>query len=737
MFLTNHFSRAIPVFLAITLCITPAMVRADSVAAPVARNMYGDIADLYAKSLGLLGAGATSFVQHSQEQKEDNKAFVADGMDSLSELDQTRVVFELFSMFGSKQQSKVLNKNVWKDLELFCGSGDDASVHLLSRLDRTNTIFGKAALAHILAAPISDIQLLRGRQALVRHFLDSTQSFDELDAALNDIAGVQETVLSFWKPTTDFREKSLEKVYWSGKWFKGLKKRLNKSLFGCEVDVRGPQLSVVGMVGMPPIAYVALPTLNTAVSKGMSHIVLKFFEKAAASIDNEFEREAFIASTEESRKIFSEIPTVGSVFKDRLKGLVTARPVRNAYKFVNSKMGMFKKLSGIPAKKKLLIAGGVSAIVAAVSAGVYFYYYKPAKIVVTAELERMRIRQYLQSRLIELAKFVRSARSISYIIDRTPELATVVGSEQLEIVVRRLEDGSYEFDQLMKTLDTHTFEGQPSALSWQGRVLKAHKLMESVKNDLVQVMEAVGRVDAYLSIAKLYQEHADLSSGYCFVDFVQESRPVIDLQGAWNPFIDSGVVVSNNIALGNDKQQNMIITGPNAGGKSTSLKSVMINALLAQSFGISPAASAVITPFSRLATHLNITDDISSGDSLFMAEAKRAKELVDMVNELEHNQFAFTLMDEIFSGTDPEVGARAGYKFAAQLGQKSNSISMIATHFPLITSLEQDRSEQFANYKVTVEKNEDGSIHYFYTLVPGISDQNIAMDILISQGVFA
>ena len=93
-------------------------------------------------------------------------------------------------------------------------------------------------------------------------------------------------------------------------------------------------------------------------------------------------------------------------------------------------------------------------------------------------------------------------------------------------------------------------------------------------------------------------------------------------------------------------------------------------------------------------------------------------------------------MDEIFSGTDPKVGARAGYKFAAQLGQNTNSINMIATHFPRITKLEKHKSKLFSNHKVMVEKNSDGSIHYFYKLVPGISDQNIAMDILVNQGVF-
>jgi DNA mismatch repair protein MutS len=704
MFFTRNLSRAMSAILAITVSVTSVVMRADATVVPVYNNMYGEIADLYLKSLFVASTEKQTFIQDDKPEKEDDKAkvFTASGVDSLSEFEQARVVFELFSQFGIGSYSKVLNRNVFKDLALFSGDGDNSATSFMSRVGKTNTIFGKAALAHMLAAPTDNVHTLLGRQAFVQYLLTDTQTFNELDVALQDVAGVQESVLSFWKPTTDFIKKALDKVYWNSK---TPFKRLNKTVVGCESGVKAGQLSTTMTVGSLPIAYFAIP-MYAVVSIKITAAINKLFGKAV---------DESMASI-----------TIG----DTLKDLITGQYFQTAYSFAKN------KLSDKTLKQKLMIAGGAVPAGALVGAYAYMMFYRPAKMAVVAERERTNIRNYLQGRLIDFETFVRSARNISDILERTPELSQVVEADALSMVTERAEKVSSEFAKLVQTLSTRTFKGKASVLSLHGRVLHAHKLMESVKNDFVQVMEAVGRVDAYLSIAKLYQEHEGLPASYCFVDYVDSSRPVIDLQGAWNPFINPEVVVANNITLGNGKAQNMIITGPNAGGKSTSLKSVMINVLLAQTFGIAPAVSAKITPFAKLATHLNITDDISSGDSLFMAEAKRAKELVDMVNGIGSNQFAFTLMDEIFSGTDPKVGARAGYKFAAQLGQNTNSINMIATHFPRITKLEKHKSKLFSNHKVMVEKNSDGSIHYFYKLVPGISDQNIAMDILVNQGVF-
>ena len=64
-----------------------------------------------------------------------------------------------------------------------------------------------------------------------------------------------------------------------------------------------------------------------------------------------------------------------------------------------------------------------------------------------------------------------------------------------------------------------------------------------------------------------------------------------------------------------------------------------------------------MTPFAAFNCYLNVTDDLSAGLSLFKAELKRAKELLQTIRGLPTNRFSFTLIDELFSGTSPQEGA--------------------------------------------------------------------------------
>ena len=84
-------------------------------------------------------------------------------------------------------------------------------------------------------------------------------------------------------------------------------------------------------------------------------------------------------------------------------------------------------------------------------------------------------------------------------------------------------------------------------------------------------------------------------------------------------------IVKNTIKLGGGNNRNAIITGPNAGGKSTFIKSLTLSILFSQTLGITTANSFKLTPFSLVNTYLNIPD-IKGKESLFEAEMHRARE---------------------------------------------------------------------------------------------------------------
>ena len=106
---------------------------------------------------------------------------------------------------------------------------------------------------------------------------------------------------------------------------------------------------------------------------------------------------------------------------------------------------------------------------------------------------------------------------------------------------------------------------------------------------------------------------------------------------------------------------------------------------------------------------------------------------MDTIEKLDKKCFAFSIMDEMFSGTSPKEGEAATYAVAEDLGSHTNSILLLATHFPKIKDLETT-DKNFKNYQVRVVYNENGTFSYPYKLTEGAADQTVAIDILKDQG---
>ena len=164
--------------------------------------------------------------------------------------------------------------------------------------------------------------------------------------------------------------------------------------------------------------------------------------------------------------------------------------------------------------------------------------------------------------------------------------------------------------------------------------------------------------------------------------------------------------------------KNQIITGPNASGKTTILKSTLINIILTQQFGCGFYDSADFSPFKHIHCYLNIPDT-SGRDSLFQAEARRCKEILDVINDNKGDSH-FCVFDEIYSGTNPEEAANSATAFMLYLQKYKNVSSMLTTHFiDVCKNLNKTKSIQ--NSRMASEKK-GNTITYLYKLEPGISE---------------
>ncbi len=345
-----------------------------------------------------------------------------------------------------------------------------------------------------------------------------------------------------------------------------------------------------------------------------------------------------------------------------------------------------------------------------------------------------------QQELISVAHLVKSMKLIHKAIQSDATLQHLMSSEAAkltELFDPNNKNTSSDLKALIKALSSTSFQGDDSYwLSQQGKILATHHLLVRIKDQLVPYLETFGQIDAYLAVAKLYEEfkhHPNVT--FCLPGFIHAETPHLDAQAYWHPLIDANKVVTNSLAMNQNDAANLIITGPNAGGKTTSLMSLIINVIFAQSFGIAPSASLTLTPFAKIHSYLDITTNLQEGLSLFAAEVDRAKKLKTSIMSCKPGQKTFTIIDEIFSGTDPKVASEVGFNFAQQLGDMKHSMTIITTHFPALTGLEET-THRYVNFKVAdATIHEDGSITYPFKLVPGISSQNIAAQMLSNQGI--
>jgi DNA mismatch repair protein MutS len=306
--------------------------------------------------------------------------------------------------------------------------------------------------------------------------------------------------------------------------------------------------------------------------------------------------------------------------------------------------------------------------------------------------------------------------SIKNIIGNNKIYADIEPSEE---VIKILKSNICEklYDTMYK--NKHVFYCQ------KGKYLKLFlELRETYDTVLKPLLLYIGKIDKYLSIVTLYNELKSSNKHVCFAEYKLSSVPIIHTKKNW--FIklkNNGKIVTNSYKVGNPIR-NCVITGPNAGGKSTHIKTVIFSVLLSQTFGIVPARNFVVTPFHKINTYLNIPDNTGK-ESLFQAEMCRCRDYIDNLESLLPNQFSIIVMDEIFSSTNPEDGIAAGFSILEYLSKKTNNMCLITTHYKYLTGL-----SGFKNYKFPIRINTDGSFTYLYKLKKGINDQYIAIELL-------
>jgi len=210
-----------------------------------------------------------------------------------------------------------------------------------------------------------------------------------------------------------------------------------------------------------------------------------------------------------------------------------------------------------------------------------------------------------------------------------------------------------------------------------------------------------------------------------FCHFIEDNKKIV-LKNSYYASLKHLSPIKNTVKF----NKNFIVSGPNASGKTTLLKSVLINLILSQQFGCGCYDSAKVKPFKYIHCYLNIPDT-SGRDSLFQAEARRCKEIIDNI-DANKNDPHFCIFDELYSGTNPEEAVQSAKSLMEYLVKNRNVSCLLTTHFFKLCKKLKKNNNILNCHMETVKTN--NKINYSYLLKEGISEIKGGIYVLRDMG---
>ena len=173
-----------------------------------------------------------------------------------------------------------------------------------------------------------------------------------------------------------------------------------------------------------------------------------------------------------------------------------------------------------------------------------------------------------------------------------------------------------------------------------------------------------------------------------------------------------------------------LLTGPNRGGKSSSLRGIIQNVLWAQTYGLTPCPSYKGQIFSWIVSSLR-AEDRPGATSLFEREIEIATDILRRAARTPHTR-GLVLIDEIFHSTNPPDGEKSARIFLEKLWSHNNVISCVSTH---VYSIVEDAPKEIQKLCCSAEEDEDGYITYNYSMHTGICKVSSVDDVLREKGL--
>jgi DNA mismatch repair ATPase MutS len=236
-------------------------------------------------------------------------------------------------------------------------------------------------------------------------------------------------------------------------------------------------------------------------------------------------------------------------------------------------------------------------------------------------------------------------------------------------------------------------------------------------------LAAIGEIEALSSLASHAFEHPEDP----FPEFVQDA-PWLEAEGIGHPLLDERKVVRNDISLGVPLRL-LLVSGSNMSGKSTLLRTLGINVVLAQA-GAPVRARRLRLSALSVGASISISDSLQGGISRFYAEILRLRQILNLTGK---RPPALFLIDELLNGTnshDRQIGAAALTRELVARG----AIGLVTTHDLALAEIANQLGTSAANVHFE-DSIEDGRIHFDYIMRPGVVRKSNAIELMRSVGL--
>lgn len=683
--------------------------------------------------------------------------------------------------FGLSDEPKVLDDMTSQNLDILCGSVD-YSVSLINKISRTKTDIGTVILGYMISHPLSNKQKLLNRQAIVKEFINNKELFLSLEKSFEELKALENLICSFWDDWDAFKGIALQKLVKLPKlimpeegYIKKTFDYINTNSVVLEVNERLDELSElmyfgIGLAGvsvLPVTGFLTLLNYQDRASILKDFVQKNLYVMSHIGVFSALGMGVWLLNYFSSNRAIKASNDVISGFQYGLRDF-------RLFDWLQANISFFSRVQSklMAIQKSLMLLNKINEIVKKnpvlqnleLSKGIdYLELGKSENFDELKDLLDTDTFKGEPSFFSFTGRILKAFNLMGKQKDSIAHILVSIGEIDAYMSIARLykegfgKNNSWCFAnysdldihfQTEKYLNTQEFINKfedDSQIKYQDYDLSGNSY-QNYKNTRMypkneqdydkQFVPANVQINYQnYNLIENFQNYNSTNNSNLECPQIEFVNPFIKIEQYWNPFLDPKIAISNSLEMGTYKNpKTVIITGPNAGGKSTAMKAVLISSILGQSIGIVPAKSFTFTPFAKIMTYLNIVDDIASGKSYFKAGVVRAHEILTTVKNLNKDEVALVALDEVFSGTSYKESQAAAYSLIKMLGQKYNNLCLAATHFPKITELEEKEPTNFRNYKVSVTLDQDKKIQYPFKLEKGISDQHIALQMAKEEG---